>query len=404
MVGRVSAPRGDALRVVVVVDSLRDNGGVRVALEYARKWQEFGAEHGGVTVEVCAVQDVDDGALATPPARVPLVFGTARGSRFRYAWPRAVAQLVRRVRRADVVLAGSETGIGVLLGHLAARLTRRPFVVLAQADVEDAMATWVPRPLRPLTRAVLRRADAAVCVADSIVPGLVALGLPADRISVVVNGIDVADVRLRAGLPAGAGERPDPVRPAGPPTVVAVGRLSVQKDFPLLVRAHARVREAGLEHRLLIIGEGPERATVERCVAELGVGGSVDVPGHLDTPHRHTAAADLFVLSSRTEGSPLAVLEALSVGAPIVATRCGTGVELLLDGGAYGDLVEPGSVEELSGAIERHLRDPAPLRALAEKGPDRARSFDVSLSARRVLAVLAGAAGARQVLDRVRVR
>ena len=126
------------------------------------------------------------------------------------------------------------------------------------------------------------------------------------------------------------------------------------------------------------------------------------MPGHVDTPHRHTAAADLFVLSSRTEGSPLAVLEALSVGAPIVATRCGTGVELLLDGGAYGELVEPGSVEELAGAIERHLRDPGLLQALAAKGPDRARSFDLSLSARRVLAVLAGAAGARQVLDRVR--
>jgi glycosyltransferase involved in cell wall biosynthesis len=395
--------RRDGLRVLVTVDSLRDNGGLRVALEYARRWQALGAQQGGVSAAVCAVQDVTDGALATPPAEVPLGFATARGSRFRYTWPLAVARLVRRARRADVVLAGSETGIGLLLGFLAARVARRPFAVLVQADVDDAVATWVPRVLQPLTRLVLRRADAAVCVADSIVPGIVANGLPAERVSVVVNGIDVTAVRMRAGLPA-RGDVPAPASPQdGPPVVVAVGRLSVQKDFPLLVRAHARVREAGVDHRLLVIGEGPERPTVERTIAELGVAGSVDLPGHMEEPHRHTAGADLFVLSSRTEGSPLAVLEALSVGAPIVATRCGTGVELLLDGGTYGELVESGSVDALADAIARHLRDPAPLRARAKDGPDRARSFDVSLSARRVLTVLAGLAGARQVVDRVRV-
>lgn len=369
--------------ILVVADSLRDNGGVRVALEYARQWRLAGSP-----AQVVAVQDVDDVALAPVDPIVPVSFLSARGSRFRNTWPAALARLVRRARRADVVLAGSETGIGLLLAYVAARIARRPMAVLVQADLDDSIATWVKRPVQPLTRFVHSHVDAAVSVADSIVPGVVANGLPAERVTVVVNGIDVGRVREAAGLPA-VGAPADP-RPAGtPPVVVGQGRLSVQKDFPLLVRAHARVLAAGVDHRLVIIGDGPVRDEIAAVVTEEGVGGTVQLAGYVDNPYPITSTADLFVLSSNSEGMPLTILEALAVGVPIVATRCGTGVDLLLEDGRYGDLVTVGALDELSAAIERHLREPSVLGERARRGPEHALSFDVARSARTIHDLLA---------------
>ena len=81
------------------------------------------------------------------------------------------------------------------------------------------------------------------------------------------------------------------------------------------------------------------------------------------------------MLPSRTEGMPLILLEALAVGAPIIATRCSSGVEQLLEAGRYGELVPPGSVDALASAIRTHLREPADLRARAAEGPTRALDF-----------------------------
>jgi glycosyltransferase involved in cell wall biosynthesis len=377
-------------RILVVETSLRDNGGLRVSLENARRWQASGAP-----TAVAVLQDVDDGRSAVPDPSVPVRFMSRRGHRFRTAWPAALTRLVRAARRSDVVLCGSEIGFGLLLGYAAARIARRPFAVLVQADLDEAIETWVSGPLRRPTRWVHARIDAAVCVSDSVVSGVVANGLPAERTHVVVNGIDVARVRGLAGL----GPVPDVVDPGLEPDdpqdarrvpVVANGRLSPQKDFELLIRAHAQILRSGVEHRLLIMGEGPSRPRLEALVAELDLAGSVELPGHVDNPYLHISTAGLFVLSSRSEGMPLTLLEALAVGVPIVATRCGTGTETLLADGEYGELVPVGSVDALAGAIEKHLRDTDELRKRAARGPHRASAFDVGRSARSTLAVMAG--------------
>jgi glycosyltransferase involved in cell wall biosynthesis len=377
--------RHNDIALLLVADSLRDNGGLRVALEYARQWRAMRAR-----LLVGVVQDVDDVALAQPDPTVPYAFMTPRNTRFRYTWPLALFRLIAQARHADVVMAASETGIGLLLGFLTAKIVRRPFAVLVQADLDDSIATWVTRSLQRATRFVHAHADVAVSVADSVVPGIVANGLPAERVRVVMNGIDVAHVRELAGLPPVDGATPEPMarRAEGPPSIVGHGRLSVQKDFTMLVRAHAKVRAAGIDHRLVIIGEGPAKNEIAAVVAQHGVQDSVQLAGYVDNPYPITSKADLFVLSSRTEGMPLTILEALAVGAPIVATRCATGVERLLDGGKYGELVPPGDVDAMASAIERHLRDPAPLREAAAHGPRWALTFDVARSASTILETL----------------
>jgi glycosyltransferase involved in cell wall biosynthesis len=385
----VAAPARPA--VLMVENSLRENGGLRVSLEHARRFRLAGAP-----VRVAVLQDATDAPLARPDPAVEWEHLTARGSRMRTSALPALRRLVALARRSDVVVAGSDIGNCVLIGFAAARLARRPFVVLVQADLDDAITDWVPSPLRGVTRWIHRRVDAAVCVADSVAAGVVANGLPAERAHVVPNGIDVAAVRRRAGLPEDPAAQP-PARPAHSrePTVIASGRLTAAKDFPLLIAAHERVRRAGCPHRLVILGEGDEREALEAAVAELGVGDSVSLPGFEPEPYGPIAAADLFVLSSRTEGLPLTVLEALAVGTPIIATRCGTGPDLLLDGGRYGDLVPVGDVDALAAAIEAHLRDPARLRRAACSGPARAMDFDAGRAADTVLALLGELAARR---------
>ncbi|MGH3565072.1 MAG: glycosyltransferase [Pseudonocardia sp.] len=375
-------------------NSLRDNGGLRVSLEYARQWTTA-----GIPTTVAVLQDVDDGPLIRPDPALCIDLLTPRGSRLRYTWQLALVRLTCLARHADVVVSGSEVGFGLLLGYAAARMAGRPFAILVQGDLAAAIDEWVPRPLHRLTRWVHTRSDAAVCVSESLLAGVVANGLPRSKAHIVLNGIDVARVRRLAGLdPVSAAVQNDTVhraRPSGEPrdgilTVVSAGRLCLQKDFSLLVQAHAQVRAGGVEHRLIILGEGLSRAELELLVAELGVQDSVELPGHVDNPYLLMSTADLYVTSSRQEGMPLSVLEALAVGAPILATRCGTGMESLLVNGAYGELVPVGLVDPMASAIEEHLRDPQVLRMKALHGPRRALEFDVAESARAILAVLRG--------------
>ncbi|MEZ0165213.1 glycosyltransferase [Kineococcus sp. LSe6-4] len=374
----VSRRRGD-LRVLFVQGHLRENGGLRVVLELARR---FVAD--GVATTVFALEDVSGVPTATPDPSVRLVLGADATEPGVRRLPRGVRRLVAQARHHDVVVSGSEIGHGVLAGWIAARLTGRPFVILAQGDLDEAVAAWVPPHLRRVTRLADAHADATICVSPGLVPGIVANGQPAERTHVVVNGIDVEALRSRV-----AGQAP---RPSTVPQVVSLGRLTPHKGFDLLVRASAAVRARGLEHELTIAGEGEGRAGLEALVAELGAD-HVHLPGFTDRPDLVLSGADLYVCSSRTEAMPLTLLESLALGTPVVATDCSVGTRMLLAEGELGRLVPPESVEALTEALAAHLSDPGPLRAAADRGPEFARRFDARRLARRHLAVLARVAG-----------
>ncbi|MBB2902792.1 glycosyltransferase involved in cell wall biosynthesis [Kineococcus radiotolerans] len=367
------------LRVLFVEGHLRENGGLRVVLDLARR---FVAD--GVETTVFALEDVTGAATARPDPGVRLVFGARAGSPAPRRLPRELVRLVREARRHDLVVSGSEIGHGVLAGWLAARVTGRPFVVLAQGDLDQAIEAWVPPHLRRATRFADAHADATVCVSPGLVPGIVANGQSPERTHVVVNGVDVEALRARAAR--------RPARRGAEPQVVALGRLTPHKGFDLLLRASAAVRARGLDHALTIAGEGDGRAALEALAAELGAD-HVSFPGFTAHPESVLAGADLFVSSSRTEAMPLTLLEALSLAVPVVATDCSVGSRMLLDDGELGRLVEPESVEALTEALAAHLTDPRPLREAAARGPEFARRFDPQRLAREHLAILFRTAG-----------
>jgi len=177
-----------------------------------------------------------------------------------------------------------------------------------------------------------------------------------ERITVIYNpSVVQAEVQAKAQAPL---DHPW-FKPDQPPVILAVGRLQVQKDYPTLIRAFALVRQTR-PVRLLILGEGKERPLLEALVKELGLEQDVSLPGFVLNPYAYMARAALFVLSSRWEGLPTVLIEALCCGAPVVSTDCPSGPREILRDGQYGPLVPVGGVNALARAIETTLAAKTP--------------------------------------------
>ena len=143
-------------------------------------------------------------------------------------------------------------------------------------------------------------------------------------------------------------------RPGEPPVVLGVGRLNPQKDFGTLIRAFAKVVQTR-EARLLILGEGAQRDELEALVKELHLVQQVSLPGFATEVYAYMSRASLFVLSSKWEGLPGVLIEAMCCGTPVVSTDCPSGPREILKNGMYGDLVPMGSVDALADAIATNL-------------------------------------------------
>ena len=151
---------------------------------------------------------------------------------------------------------------------------------------------------------------------------------------------------------------------AGPPRIGSIGRLHPNKGYDILIRAAARLRERGLDFRLTITGEGPERPALQAEVEALKLGGLVSLPGWVDDPETTFAAMDLFVLSSVVEPFGLVVIEAMAARTPVIASDI-DGPRDILGGGRWGRLVPPRDPEALADAIAEALADPAAAEATA---------------------------------------
>jgi glycosyltransferase involved in cell wall biosynthesis len=138
--------------------------------------------------------------------------------------------------------------------------------------------------------------------------------------------------------------------PGQPPVVLGVGRLTHQKNFELLIRAFQRVKDQ-ISARLVILGEGEMRSSLEALAAELSLQESIDLPGNVTNPYAFMAKSAVFVLSSRYEGLPTVLVEAMACACPVVSTDCPSGPREILNGEEYGHLVPPENPEMLATAI-----------------------------------------------------
>jgi glycosyltransferase involved in cell wall biosynthesis len=197
-------------------------------------------------------------------------------------------------------------------------------------------------------------ADGIVAVSQGVAADLLELtDLPPSKVRVLPNPVVTPELVECAAQPLD-----DPWFTAGAaPVVLGAGRLDQQKDFPTLIRAFAAVRSKRAA-RLVILGEGPERARLESLVEELGIGEHVRLPGFVSNPFSYMARAAVFVLSSAWEGMPGVLIQAMACGAPVVATDCESGPREVLASGKYGRLVPVGDHAALAEAIAATLDAP----------------------------------------------
>lgn len=151
-----------------------------------------------------------------------------------------------------------------------------------------------------------------------------------------------------------------------PPVFLAVGRLNPQKDFPNLLNAFAQVRKHQAA-RLIILGEGEERQSLEAMINNLGIREDVLLPGFVKNPYAYMKHASCFVLSSVEEGLPTVLIEAMACGCPVVATNCPSGPDEILDHGAYGLLVPIKNSAALGDAMLQTINNPLEQKLLMER-------------------------------------
>jgi glycosyltransferase involved in cell wall biosynthesis len=193
-------------------------------------------------------------------------------------------------------------------------------------------------------------------VADDLVQ---ITGLPPNKIQIVYNPVVTSELAEKVK----ASSNHPWLENGQPPMVLAVGRFTAQKDFPTLIRAFAQVRSSQ-PVRLLILGEGPDRPSLEALIRELGVKEDVQLPGFVENPYAYMSRASLFVLSSRWEGLPTVLIEALYCGVPVISTDCPSGPREILVDGKYGALVPLRNPTALAEMIKLALagHTPRPTR------------------------------------------
>lgn len=205
------------------------------------------------------------------------------------------------------------------------------------------------------------------------------------NVFVLPNAIDIDRIREN-----GAHVEPPPCLG---PYIVSVARLDeIQKDHRTLLRAYARLVEThaggALQEDLVIVGDGGFRAELEALAVELGIGERVHFTGYRNNPHAVVARASALVLSSRYEGMPMVLLEALALGKPVISTDCPTGPREILDDGRFGLLVPVGDVDAMADALSRLLSDDVLRDGFTREAPGRAQDYGVEASNERFVACL----------------
>ncbi len=364
---RASVTQPSPMRITLVVSTLTAGGAERVMSIMANYWAAHGRR---VTLITVGPEATDFYALHPGVTRVALGLVTA-SSRSRVAprrrpwlalrnnlrWIRRLRQEIRTFRPDVVISFIHRMNMLTLLAVLGLRV---PVIVSERSDVRKHRIGpfWsaVRRLLYPKAQAVIVQSDAMRRWAEMVVRK--------DKVHVIPNPVT---------LPAGAGG----TDALGGFKVVAIGRLGYEKGFDLLLRAFEKCVAEHPDWSLVILGEGPERGRLTELATKLGIEDRVRMPGLVREPAAILRDASMFVLSSRYEGFPNALLEAMACGVPPVSFDCPSGpIEIVRDG-VDGILVPPEDVDALSAAMKRLMSDESERRRLALRAPEVLQRFGV---------------------------
>lgn len=269
--------------------------------------------------------------------------------------------------RPDILHTHLDYSNSIGIAAAASLRPHRPPVVRSIDDDPRRKYRWV---LRLAARQATRWVDAEIAISESVRREVErAFPRPSRSIDVILPGLDLRRFEPSAVDPAKARE----LRAGATRVVGTAGRLTDQKDLPTLIEAWPTLAANDGRTRLLVVGEGPRRADLERHASRLGVRESVTFLGYRSDMADVYAAMDVFVLPSRHEGFGIVLLEAMSMGVPVVGTRVVGIVDAIRDD-VTGLVVSPGDPPALAAAILRLLDDPHLARSLAGRARDHVRA------------------------------
>jgi glycosyltransferase involved in cell wall biosynthesis len=301
----------------------------------------------------------------------------------------ALAQLLRLIGRERPLIVHTHTSKAGFIGRLAAVIVRVP-AVIHQPHGHIFYGYYSPRRTAVFTaleRQAARWTDRIITLTDRGSAEHLARGIGrAAQYVTVPSGVPTAD--LRAAAPPRAEARARLGLDPGAFVIVGLGRLVPIKGFDLLVRALPSVIAQIPSARVVLVGEGPERAGLDAIARSLGVTERLRMTGETADMTTHLAAADVVAVPSRNEGMGRVIVEAMALGLSVVATAVG-GIPDVVTDGECGRLVEPDDVDALAEALVELGRDPALRRKLGEAAEERAEAFSTSVASEKLLAVYA---------------
>ena len=332
------------LHVAFFIPSLGGGGAERVILTLA---QEFLSNGCVVELVVCNAKGA---YLDELPEGITLV--DLQSSRMAYALFGLIKYL--RINKPDVLLSTiHHANILAVCAKIISRSSTR--VVLREANTIShnvgKTKSLVDKSIPTLLRFLYPMADGIIAVSTGVSVDLQnRLGISENSIDVIYNPVVNSNIYELAEQTVD-----HPWLLEGQiPVVIAVGRLTRQKGFDVLINAIAEVKQS-TPVRLIILGEGEDRVDLEGLIKTKVLVDSVALVGFVKNPFPYMKHADLFVLSSRWEGCPNALIQAMSLGTAVVSTNCKSGPDEILDRGEWGALVDVDNVMQLSEAIISRL-------------------------------------------------
>ena len=337
------------MKVALVMSSMSFGGAQRVAALLSNHWARRGHQIALITFEAAsadryeldpAVRRIALGLTADAP-------NLLRGLTGNFGRIRALRQAIRQSNPDAVLSFGDQTNV------LAVIATRFIGIACVIAERTDPTRHSIGKLWSALRRVVYPWASALVMQTHALLPWARSVMLIPRKTHVICN--PVRDMQRFARADRHGAER----------VVIAAGRLAREKGFDVLLAAFAQVAGRFPAWRLVVLGEGPEREALGALAKSLGLGSRASFPGWIAEPGEWLARADLFVMSSRYEGFPNALLEAMACGVPVVSTDC-VGSREIVTHDFDGVLVPVDSVAALAAAMADLMGDSAARQRLAE--------------------------------------
>jgi glycosyltransferase involved in cell wall biosynthesis len=371
------------LKITFLINSLEGGGAERVVSTLAFHLAARGHDLSILTLQPArAAYPLPEGVRVTELGGSFLAFGPMK----LLALPVQARRLRRYVERSPPDVMVSFLVRANLVHVLSARSGRALPMVLREGvqATEHYSGSMSKLLMRRLVAALYPRADSVIAISTGVKESLVALGVPAGKVTVIHNPVDAAELEPRRTR--------SPLLDRRIVHLVTLGRLVGFKDQKTIVRALSAVRRRGYEARLTMIGDGPLRAKLEAEIRALGLDRHVRVTGWVARPHALVADADIFVFSSLYEAFGNVITEALACGVPVVSSDCPGGPREILEGGRYGLLFPVGDSEAMAERIIELVEDPALYERLRRTGLERAAQFSVDIIGEQYLEALRRAA------------